>query len=485
MPPVDGTPKKKVDGFKEIGVSGLDRKDGWINEEFLRELADLSKFVKAIQEMTDNDHTVGSFLFAIDMFLRKVQWDVVPFDDNEETDLEAAQFLRECQEDMSHSWQDFISEALTMIPFGWSTFEVVYKKRNGPQKESSKVPSSKYSDGKIGWRKFASRSQDTVERWDFDENGGLRGWIQKAPPEYEEVEIPIEKALLFRTVVRKGNPQGRSMLRNAYRAWKYKTRFEEVEGVGIERDLAGLPVAWVDAEYMMKSATQEQKAFVNELKKIVVNVRRDEQEGLILPLMYDENGNKLFDFELMSSSGARSIDVGAVIERLNKYIAMTVLADFIMLGQDSVGSYALSTDKSGMFQAALECFLDSIETVLNMYAVPRLWEINGLDMERMPRFKHAKVQEPDLEQLGSFITALTGAGAPMFPDPDVENVLRKRAGLPERKVKAEDDAESQYEDDLEGQSSDFGIRTRSTGGKPKDEGSDNTGDAGTDVEAEA
>lgn len=483
MPPTSGVPKKKVDGFSEIGTSGLDRTNGWINEEFLRELGDLDRFVKVITEMTDNDHTVGSFLFAIDMFLRKVQWDIVPFDDTEQNDLDDAQFLRECMEDMSHSWQDFISETLTMIPFGWSTAEIVYKKRQGSQKESSKVPSSKYDDGKIGWRKFAARSQDTVDRWEFDESGGLRGWVQKAPPEYEEVPIPIEKALLFRTVVRKGNPQGRSMLRNAYRAWKYKVRFEEVEGVGIERDLAGLPVAWVDAEYMMKSATPEQKAFVSELKQIVVNVRRDEQEGLILPLMYDENNNKLFDFELMSSSGARSIDVGSVIERLNKYIAMTVLADFIMLGQDSVGSYALSTDKTGMFQAALECFLDSIENVLNMYAVPRLWEVNGLDQARMPKFKHAKVQEPNLEQLGGFITAITGAGAPMFPDPDVENVLRKRAGLPERKVQANDAKEP--EDELESTRSDYGLRTRSSGGEPKEEGNTETGDSGTEVEAEA
>ena len=54
--------------------------------------------------------------------------------------------------------------------------------------------------------------------------------------------IPMSKALLFRTKSRKNNPEGRSILRNAYRSWYFKRRIQEIEGIGIERDLAGLPV---------------------------------------------------------------------------------------------------------------------------------------------------------------------------------------------------------------------------------------------------
>ena len=63
--------------------------------------------------------------------------------------------------------------------------------------------------------------------------------MQLAPPSYKQVVIPMEKCLLFRTQTHKNNPEGRSILRNAYRSWYFKKRIEEIEGVGIERDLAG------------------------------------------------------------------------------------------------------------------------------------------------------------------------------------------------------------------------------------------------------
>jgi hypothetical protein len=102
---------------------------------------------------------------------------------------------------------------------------------------------SKYTDGKIGWRKMPIRSQETLQRWVFDESGGNMGMVQLAPPKYETTFLPIEKCLLFRSTTIKNNPEGRSFLRNAYRPWFYKKRLEEIEGIGIERDLAGLPVA--------------------------------------------------------------------------------------------------------------------------------------------------------------------------------------------------------------------------------------------------
>jgi hypothetical protein len=47
--------------------------------------------------------------------------------------------------------------------------------------------------------------------------------------------------MLFRTKSRKGSPEGKSILRNAYRSWYFKRRIQEIEGIGIERDLAGFP----------------------------------------------------------------------------------------------------------------------------------------------------------------------------------------------------------------------------------------------------
>ena len=40
----------------------------------------------------------------------------------------AAQFVESCMEDMSHTWDEMISEILSMLVYGWSRHEVVYKK---------------------------------------------------------------------------------------------------------------------------------------------------------------------------------------------------------------------------------------------------------------------------------------------------------------------------------------------------------------------
>lgn len=427
--------------FSEIGASGLKRAAGLIFEEFLPELQG-ENGVRVYKEMSNNDPIVGATLYAIEMFLRKVEWRVKPFDDSDEAQKDA-DFLRDCMDDMSHTWPDFISEVLTMLPYGWSYFETLYKKRMGMEPgtytdddgNEKQYPRSKYDDGKIGWRKFAPRSQDSFRNWVFDEEGGVKALVQQAPPTYVPTPIPIDKSLLFRTTSRKNNPEGYSILRRAYRSWRLKKRIEETEGIGIERDLAGLPVIEVPAEFLSADATPGQKKTVAAMEKMLRNIRRDEQEGVLFPLAYDDNGNKMFNFMLMASGSTRAFNTSEVIERYDKRIAMTTLTDFMFLGQDAVGSYALSVSKVGMFQASLEAVLDNIAAVLNNHAVPRLWKMNGFDLSRMPSIEHDNVQSPSVEDIAAFLSAMSGAGAPLFPDLELENYLRRLLGLPEREEK--------------------------------------------------
>lgn len=56
---------------------------------------------------------------------------------------------------------------------------------------------------------------------------------------------------------------------------------------------------------------------------------------------------------------------------------MTVLADFIMLGHQSTGTYNLGSDKSQMFSVAIGAYLDMIAEVFNNKAIPDLIDMNG------------------------------------------------------------------------------------------------------------
>lgn len=418
----------RTEALREIGATGLRRYSGVVQEEFLRQLSG-PQAIRVYREMRENDPVVGAILFAVEMLIRQVSWRVEPASDSNE-DLEAAEFLRSCMDDMSHTWQSFISEALSMLVYGWSFHEIVYKVRAGDSRDPSKR--SRYNDGKIGWRKLPIRSQDTLHRWEFDEEGGIRGMWQSAPPDFTPVFIPIEKGLLFRTTHHKGDPQGRSVLRNAYRPWYFKRRIEEIEGIGVERDLAGIPVVWAPPDIMSENATPEQRKMFETLKQLVTNIRRDEQEGIIMPLVYDDKGNQLYRLELLTTGGRRQFDTSAIIQRYDQRIAMTILADFILLGHEKVGTFSLSRNKTELFAVAIGAWLDEIAEVLNRHAVPRLFALNGYKLEKLPRFVHGDIEQVDLKELGEYIRALAGAGMPLFPTENgaLERHLLEVANLP-------------------------------------------------------
>jgi len=243
------------------------------------------------------------------------------------------------------------------------------------------------------------------------------------------VVIPIEKALLFRTTSVKNNPEGRSLLRNAYRPWFFKRRIEEIEAVGIERDLAGLPVAYVPPEYLSSTASTEQQAVLSAVQSIVTNIKRNEQEGIIFPLVYDDGGHKLFDLALMSSGGSRQFDTDKVISRYDQRIAMSVLSDFILLGHDRVGSFALGASKIDLWSMAVDSIAKSIAEVFNTHAIPRLMRLNGLAPQEIPRLTYGEVSHVDLGEISDFVQKLTAAGA-LVPDGRLEDYLRSVSGLP-------------------------------------------------------
>jgi phage gp29-like protein len=405
----------------EIGSSGLRRSGGYVFEEFLPNLQGVKGF-KVYREMADNDPVVGAMLFAFDKIITRLEWHI------EGDDERLKVFVQECLDDMSDSWDATLSNILSMLTYGFSFHEIVYKIRDGYNDDAKR--NSRYSDGRIGWRKWAVRAQETLQEWMIDETGGIQGMEQMDPSGGGLHKIPIQKALLFRTSTNRNNPEGRSLLRNAYRPWYYKHRIEEIEAVGIERDLAGLPMAYVPPEYLSSTATAAQKSVLNSISDIVQNVKRNEQEGIVFPASYDENGNRVFDLQLLSASGSRQFDTGGVIQRYDQRIAMSLLSDFLLLGSDRVGSFALGASKIDLWTMAVDSIAKSIAEVVNTYAIPRLMKINGMRTTDMPRLVYGQVASVDISEVATFVEKLANAGA-LVPDRDLESHLRSLADLPD------------------------------------------------------
>src|SRR5882724_11007104 len=217
--------QQRVDPLVELGNSGLKAYSGYIFEEFLPSLQG-RKAVQVYREMTDNEPVVGAILFAIQQSLRGVKWrwtspeedlaqneprpTMTPKDEvaaaqdgappgesdvgaepgktkQNDQDDELVKFCESLFDDMDHTFEDFVTEVLTMLSYGYAPMEIVLKRRNGLNPEDDPdaqlavnlphQPKSRYEDGKIGIHKLALRGQDTVLHWHLAKNGEILGLV--------------------------------------------------------------------------------------------------------------------------------------------------------------------------------------------------------------------------------------------------------------------------------------------------------------------
>lgn len=382
---------------RALGLVGLKYSSGYIREEFLTELR-WPQAGKVYQEMSSNDAVAGGCLYLIETLIRRAKWHAKPASDDP-GDIEAAEFLESCMNDMSEqSWDDFVSDALSMLTYGFSFHEIVYKVRRGPLERDLKFRSM-YSDGKIGWQELPIRSQATLDEWTYDEVSGKVTEFVQDPSlvgiNGTRVNIPIEGNLLFKTKANKGNPEGWSILRRAYRSWYFKRYIEELEGIGIERNLAGIPVLSPPSDIpLFDDKNEDMVKLLGWCRDLVAGLRQDKNHGVVLP-------STEWKLTLMGTegSGNKGIVTDTVIRRYETRIAMTMLSDILLLGGDRTGSFALAETKQSLFIQSLQSIVDSIANTLNTKAVPKLFAANNWTLEKLPKVAVDDLQVPDNKEV--------------------------------------------------------------------------------------
>ncbi len=228
----------------ETGYVGLTVSNGVILEEAKRELR-FPESVKTFKQMS-LDTVISSAIGFYEMMIARVVWRVEPPEEATETERQRAAFVQQCMDDMEHSWFDFMKEVVSMFTYGFCINEKVYRRR-------LRANGSRYNDGLVGLRKLPIRSQDTIEKWLFSQDGrelvGVEQDVKYTTDLYRysgltdtSVEIPRKKFLLFRTNVKKDNPEGSSPLKNCYISWKWRTTLQEHELIGVSREMRGIPV---------------------------------------------------------------------------------------------------------------------------------------------------------------------------------------------------------------------------------------------------
>lgn len=389
--------------YRDLGDTGLN-KTGWgeVGDEFLREWQGATEKAKRVREMLSNSPVVGALRMATEMPLRDIDWRFVS--DEGENDPRLL-LLNDALDAMSHSWEDHITDALDFLWYGWSMFTVTYQ----------------VDGGRILWRKFQPLAPDTLMKWIFAEDGGMAG-IQQWPHLWPD-PIPIERMLIYRFRRARGNPEGVSLLRPAWPAWFYVKNIQSIEAIGIERDLAGLPMMTLP-EGADTTDSDDPNTDVGRARQIVRNVRADELAGLVKPFGWE--------FELLSSGGAGKIDTDRVIGRYNKQILMSALSQFLALGMENVGALATFAAAGDFFTLTLNAVADTIAETFTKFAIERLLLLNGLDPNGV-RLEHSPAGNIEAATVADAVMKLVGAGA-MTLTADDEVWMRSLLRLPAREA---------------------------------------------------
>lgn len=438
LAPDDGTVVPRM-RLGEQGVLGLKTSAGRILEETQR-LFRYPDFISTVGEMRNNP-TVGAAMNVYRMMISRVKWDVqAPKGANDKSQARA-NAVRQMMYDMDHSWDEFIESVIPYLEFGFAINEKVFRrrlKRNG----------SKFNDGIVGLKKLAPRAQETISSWLWSEDGAdLRGVEQSLRAvenatrfvnrlnEAGKLEIPRDKFLLFTASPTKGNPEGNSIYKNIYLAFKQLSLLQDQELIGVAKDVQGILKIEIPPRYLDPNASTEDKAVLAAFQKIIDNYNAGTQRGLLVPNMIDPEAKlTLFNYALMESKGSAKYDTEAIIRRLQGDILSALSVDILKLGAEGTGSFSLAESKSSVLALAIDYRLKEIQSTLNNDLMRSIYELNGWDTVDMAEFVYSDIEEVSIEELSKAVQRVFSTSAVEMDRP-VMNMVREKilgvAGLPD------------------------------------------------------
>lgn len=394
----------------EIGGTGLKVFNGVIDEEHNRDWQTPTLY-DTVDKMRKGDATIASIGLAISLpiLATQVHIEAKAAKDEKPDPIveEAAEFVHDnlfSGTMMKRSWNDILRESMLYLYYGHYPFEIVYQE----------VGSGRW-DGAIAWKKFGPRHPRTITEWQVDRFGEL-SYVRQQIMAAEfplDVTIPADKLLLFTNQPEAGNPLGVSMLRPAYKHWRYKDGFYAVQAIAIERQGAGTPYG----KYPAGTPGPEK----DKLEQMLQNIQAHEQSYFA----YEED----WEVGFVDMGASSVLDPAKAIEHHDGQIAKAVLASFMQLPQDGKGSFALSSDQSGFFNFSLNQVAQTIAAVWNQHAIPKMLDFNYPNLPQYPRLRFDRVGHISIDKILDHVAKLAEKGI-LTSDIDLENRVRDILNLP-------------------------------------------------------
>lgn len=428
--------------YEQLAVAGFNRGGGQVTDDFLPKLNGRMGR-RIMRQMMDNDETIGGVLLAMSSVYRSIEFFVDASDKEDSKSIEYKEWLEKTLFKLmgdprgalpDDTWNAFIDTWTDNDAFGFAWFDVWIKD----------LP-----DGSIGIARLVPVSQETIEKWEIEEpEGYVSGVWQYAPNSGNSRYIPRNRSLHLIASVNKGSPEGKSMLRTAYRPWYYKKMHLEIEGILAERG-TGFPIMYVNSDIQKiandpdasEGDRKNAAALCNQFETLVSEIRRNEKSGAVIytkPYQnIDDAGNKTYTgeqqvkFELATPSQSNAVDIDRTIKRLDVAIARAVLADFLFFGTNgNTGNQANLGDRTELWVKCMQSRVEFNVDCINRQLVKQLWDLNGFPEEHMPVIRAGAISKESATVLTTALSNLARAGAPVFPDEKLQEYVYSEMGLP-------------------------------------------------------
>lgn len=417
---------KRARPTRTIGEAGTAVYGGFIeNRETNANLTGTKKWITFSQALANCGIVAAGVRYFLNL-AGKAGWRAVPPGGKEAEGQKYADLMEEFMHDMETPWARVIRRA-TMYKFhGFSIQEWTGKIRD---------------DGIMGLLDVEPRPQPTIEQWDTDKHGKVKGVVQRSSHGGGEIYLPRKKIIYVVDDSLSDSPEGLGLLRHCAPHVERLMRYEAIESIGVETDLRGVPVARMPLAIIAKMVEsgdliqEDADAMKAVMEDFIQNHIRAADSGLLLDsLTYqtqDERGapsqTPQWAVEILKNETSALPDVANAISRLTHTLARILGVEQLLLGSEK-GSFALSRDKTHNFFLIVDSALLEIGSSCEKDIRDPLWALNGWPEELKPTLVPETIKFRDVDVITGALKDLGASN--LHPQDPIHNFVRDLIGAP-------------------------------------------------------
>lgn len=411
------TARRRVGPRETAGVGGTPIVGGYIlSREKEASLAGREKYTRYAEILT-NIAIIGAAVRGFLNLVGSVTWKVEPKEDGGGEAEKIAETVQAIFDDMTSPWGKVIRRAAMYRFNGFAIQEWTAKRRD---------------DGAIGFLDIESRPCHTIDRWDVDEGGTLHGVVQVNPATGKDHYLPRAKLFYCVDDTLTDSPDGLGIFRHCIEPAKRIQRYAQIEGLGFETDLRGIPIGRAPIERLKGLVAQgtitqaEADKAINEMLGFLDQHIRTAEIGFLLESepyrTIDEHQTPSaipqWGLELLKGEGTSASHdaIGNAINREVRSLARLLFSEHLLLGESGAGSLAMHKDKTAQFAGMVDATVGELVEGVEADLLPPLFALNGWDPALTPVVKAESVEYRDVVELTTALRNLATAGVMLTPE---------------------------------------------------------------------